>query len=438
MHATSKIRPFTASSILGAFCALSLSSVATARTPRAPSQTPSEPMSVQQLAQSAAELLRDGKHEEALSAFDDAIRAAGRRVPIELTLGRAAALALTQPGEAESTLRGILGSDSPEHVRAAAAFHLGAIEASRAEQALPLKTVESSGAEALSNADAALATLRRAERFYRTSHQLHAGDGAAATNVELVQRRIGAIKDSLRRQQEQAQKQQSGKKDASDQSRPEHSEAGEPRPDQQQGQGEQSGDDSSASTSRSLSDELRDLADQQQRAADESSTQAQRGPDDQTKDQRAAESATRQRALNERTQQAARKAGDQQTPRQDASSTPSETPTQQKLKEAAASQKQAEQQLKDGKFDEAAAAQQRAADALREAQRSAAADEARRESESQQRAQQQAQQQGEQPPGRPFDATAAQILDRERWVREQLRRLQAQMRSRTAPVEKDW
>lgn len=396
--------------------------------------------------QAAAELLASGKHAEAIAAYDALIQSAGQSPPIELRLGRAAALAVLQPGEGEVELRELLASAKRSEVRAAAAFHLGLLEARRAEPG-PMAPSGGSIENALSptpsktDAETAIKTLKRAERFFRMSGALHAGDGAAAVNVDLVQRRIAAIQEQERERQErerqqQQNKQQSQQGDKSQQSdQPNPSETGDPKPDQQQGD-----DQESTNKDGSLSDQLKNLADQQQRAADETAKQ-QPSPDQQDAAQKAAESARKQRDLSEKTREASEKAKSQADASKGEQKREELDKAKQKLDEAQKAQEQAEQQLKDGKKDDAAKSQQQAADALRQAQQHAAADEAAKQQEKDQlQTEQEAkqQQQQAQQPQRPYDATAAQILDRERWLREQLRRVQAQMRSRAAPVEKDW
>lgn len=397
--------------------------------------------------QTAAELLVTGKHAEAIAAYDALIQSAGQSPPIELRLGRAAALAALQPGEGEAELRELLASASRPEVQAAAAFHLGLLEARRGEPAPAKPSDGPAGGSAAptpseANAETAIKTLKRAERFFRMSGALHAGDGGAAVNVDLVQRRIAAIQEQERERQErekqqQQNKQQSQQGDKSQQSdQPNPSETGDPKPDQQQGDDQQG-----KNKDGSLSDELKNLADQQQRAADETAKQ-QPSPDQQAAAQKAAENAQRQRDLREKTREVSEKAKSQADASKRDQKREELDKAKQKLDEAQKAQSQAEQQLKDGNKEEAAKSQQQAADALRQAQQHAAADEAAKQQEkdqqqAEQEAKEQPQQQAQQPQ-RPYDATAAQILDRERWLREQLRRVQAQIRSRTAPVEKDW
>lgn len=396
--------------------------------------------------QVAAELLNAGKHAEAVAAFDALIEQAGKPVPIELELGRAAALAPLQPGEAEGKLREVLASAASSEVRAAAAFHLGLLESRRAEPAPDSSVPAASGsagpnASSEQSAESLIKTLRRAERFFRVASTLHAGDGSAGVNVDLVQRRIAAIQEQERQRQEQEkqkqqQQQQQGDKSQESQ-KPNPSDTGDPKPDPQQGD-DQEGENKDGS----LSDQLKNLADEQQRAADDTSKQ-QPSPDQQAAAKKAAENAQKQKDLSEKTRQASEKAKSQTDASKGEQKREDLDKTRQKLEEAQKAQNQAEQQLKEGKPDEASKSQQQAADALKQAQQHAAADEAAKQrQQEQQQAEQEAkdqqQQQAQQQPQRPYDATAAQILDRERWLREQLRRVQAQMRSRVAPVEKDW
>ena len=264
-------------------------------------------------------------------------------------------------------------------------------------QAFP--AADASPAASPGNPDARqrLSLLEAASRAFQSAVEIDPTDQAAARNVEMCRRRMQEIRDEEQRQQQQQQSKEG------DQS-------------QSQGSQGQPGD------GESRSDQLSDLA-RRQREAAEQSAKAEAGEAGADRDRDAKAARQTQQQLNEDTKR-----------QQDSSGQPSER-TGEQLKKAREAQQQASEALERGDLGEARQRQEQAAEHLE----SAAASEreaAKREepSKSDGRHDQRASE-SRQP---AYDQTAAQLLDRERRLREARRQAFRAMRGTPQPVERDW
>lgn len=385
-------------------------------------QQPLAAVDVAALSKQAETLFGESKFDEALGKLDEIGTAYGDRVPAELAYNRARTLiAMQRVGEAETLLKTVLARASDPTVKAAAAANLGSIEASRATPNEDKASLEQT-----------MDTLRRAERYFRIANAAHPGDGSSAANIDLIQRRIAAL------QQEQKEKQKADES-KSDQNKDKQNDSSENK------DGESSKSDADADKSKdqqkkdqngnSLANELSDLAKKQQEEADQTKDMSKQSLQSGDEQSQRSQQAKDQQELRDRTEKAKQEADAKSSSQSDQPQSKSEMQNaQQKIDEARKAQEQAEQDLKSGKPEQAQQQQQKAADALRQAAEHAKAAEA---SKDQQPSQDQQKQQQAQAASKPYDATAAQILDRERAIRDRLRQLQMQ-RSRLVPVEKDW
>ncbi len=391
-------------------------------------------------------LLQDGKPGEALSLLDGATVRHPDSAKIAAARG-AAQLAVQQTAEAEASFRRAeqlaLGQDPATVARAR--FNLGLMDASRA------------AAQAREDPKAAITTLEQAERWFRNSRPGLKSDerAAAASNIESIQLAREALRKQIAEQEAKETPQES----------PPQSNTGQP------GEG-QSGDGKSGRPSGSPGDQqqeqkpqtppeqksaedLANLARQQEEAAKGSQqAQQQQGQTPDQKREQADKLAQEQRKLSEqaekldeqlRQQQAQAKASE--SAQQNSAPQPENKPSdnlarsRDKLDEARQAQARAEEQLRQGDTSAAEQAQREAAEKLKDAARAALGLDqhaAEGEQESQPQEQQAGEQQGDQGQ-RAFNATAANILDREAKQRDAIRRfLKSQQRTRTPPVEKDW
>lgn len=372
-------------------------------------------------------LMADGKADDAAAIYTRDLAALGEGAPARLWYDAGCALLAGKDfDQAEAPLKVALSRAEDEHLRAASAFNLGVLEARRAE------------AGTKDGSESSLRSLRRAERYFRTAAASDPTDAGAPKNVDLVQRRIAAIEEQRRQEQQQKQdeRKQQGKenKDA----KPNDSRPGDHKNPEQSGKSEepkQQGD--------SLSDQLNDLAGKQEKAGEDSKNMSDRSDKGESKDALAkeqAKAAQNQKDLRDQTQTAKQEAESQAKAAQDPNQREAMDKAKESLDKAGEAQKKAEEKLKEGDTKSAEQLQKDAAKSLQDAaQQAKAAQEAKQKQEQAQQAQQQEQagQKDSAKEAQPFDATAAQILDQERKIKQQVQRIQRQ-RSRPAPVAKDW
>ena len=398
----------------------------------------------------AAALLATDKAGEALSLLEGASVRHPHAAAIALGRG-CAQLALDQPTEAEASFRRAealaIGQDAATAARAR--FNLGLLDAKR------------SAAEAAKDPKAALKTLEQAERWFRNARAGLTGTErtAAASHIESVQQAREALRKQIAEQESQQQPQQqqqsqsqSGGKGSGQQGKGQSGDP--PQPNSEQNQDQQNQEQSSPE--QKSAEDLAELARQQEKAAEESQkTEEQQGQSPEQKQQQAEKLAEEQKKLSDQAgkldeqlqkQQAeanANEAKQQQQPDEQPGNKQSDNlaRSRDKLDEARQSQARAEEQLRQGDTKGAEEAQREAAEKLKDAARSALGLD-QQQSEGEQGEQPQEQQAGEQQgkeDQRAFNATAANILDREAKQREAIRRfLKSQQRTRTPPVEKDW
>jgi hypothetical protein len=371
-------------------------------------------------------LLSQGKADDALAMYSKSLEQAGAAAPAELVYDNACALlAAGKLPEAEAGFRTIAARESSP-LAASAAYNLGLIEAKRAEDS------------AQKSPQDAIDALKRAERQFRTALAGTPNDDAAAKNIDLVQRRIAALQkkqEEHKKQDEQKKQQQQQQKD---------SKQGESRKsDQQNGEQSQQSNQDKQQGDQNLSDDLNKLAqqeDQQSKDSHDLNDKSQQGKskEDMAKDQQQA--AQKQEDLRKKTDEAKKKTESQSSKAQSQQEKDSMNKAKENLDKAEEAQKQAEEKLKNGDSKSAEQLQKDAADKLRQAAQQARKGEdaqKQQEQQQQQEAQAQQQEQGEKQGDKPFDATAAQILDQEKKIKEALARMQRQ-RSKPAPVAKDW
>lgn len=410
------------------------------------------------------DLMRQGKATEAVKAYTEA-QSGGASSAVDTTIPQhfadvllynlgSAQLAAGNLAEADRSLRAVIERSPDASLRAKAGFNLGSLEATRAEPLAEDKPQE------------AVDTYRKAERFFRAALTDDPSDTATRENIDAVQRRIAALLEKIKQQEEEKKKQQQQQEqqgqseqqpppekggqgkdtqnNKSQQNQGENKEGGQKQQDQQQQQ-------------QSASDALNRLSQEQKEQSRKSEEQAKQQPSDE-KSKQQAESAQKQEDLRKQTEQAAEQLRQQAEKTQDPKQKEQLQEAAKKAQDATEQQKQAERDLKQGESEKAAEQQKQAADKLSEAQANAErADEMRTEQEQQQQdkadakkddqqkgqQQQQAQaaqeaQQGKDGQQRPFDATAAQILDKEKENKRLLERYYRQLRGKPAPVKKDW
>lgn len=387
--------------------------------------------------QRANGLMKEGKPDEALKLYKEAAEdpsgKAGASPELAFNQG-CAQLALQNASEAERLFHEALRTSPSPELRSRSSFNLGVLQGDRAE------------AVAKEKPEAAIESLRAGEKFFRGALEHNPTDRDAARSVELTQRRIAELQEEIerRKQQQQQQEQKSGQK-PNEQKSKEKTKAGSP----QQGQGDEKQGDPSESPQqpqKSPAQKLDELAKQQEQAAKESAEQSKEQPkqSETERSQKGQQQSEKQQDLREQTQEASeqlRKMAEQQ---QDQQSREKLNQSADQLQQAQKDQRQAEQQLKEGKPEEASKSQQEASKKLRQAQQTAQSAQAKSDDkqQSEQQEQREAEQErardekGEDP--RAFNATAAQILDRERQQRQAIERFLRQQRGRVAPVDKDW
>ncbi len=400
-------------------------------------------------------LMAEGKAQEALAEYD-AARAgiAGRPEPVELTFNTACAhLALGHLDEADKLLGTLDSPATRGDLRGGVAFNRGQVEFERA-RLLAQKTP----AEAID-------ALRRSERFFRSALESLPGDADAQRNVEVAQRTREALEQQVKKQKEQDKKKQGQEKGQPDQQDPNNQQGQkdtsdkqgsppakskdpkqEPSPDakpqpQDQQEKAQPGDEKTGESS--LADTINELTRKQQEESKKSSNLADRMSkperDSAAREedrQRQSEGAKEQESLRQKTEDAQKKSAELAANEQAAERKNALAQAGGELTKAQEQQRQAEQDLKNGKPEEAARRQREAADHLAQARRLAAGEQP---SDEQKAPEQTTSNEAAQEEPRSFDRDAAQILDKERKEREQLQRwLKSMQRGRPAPVEKDW
>jgi Ca-activated chloride channel family protein len=421
-----------AAAIVLAFCAL-----------------PARAQSVADDVREGMQLLESGQAGEALGLMEGATLRHPDSAAVALARG-CAHLSLSQAAEAEAAFRRAeqlaLGRD--DAIASRARFNLGLLDAARAAE------------EVQFDPKAAIKSLEQAERWFRNARSGLRDDerAAAAANIESIQRAREALRRKIaeqEKQNQQQQQQQSGSQsdDAGQSGDGQQGKSDQPSGSpQDQPQGEQS---PQSSPEQKSAEDLAELARQQeQAAADSQQAQQQQGQTPQQQQEHAQKLAQDQRQLSEQSgkldeqlarQQAEAKAREQQAQGEEAEARKQQREnlerSREKLDEARQAQARAEEQLRRGDTQAAEQAQREAAEKLKDAARAALGiDQQQGEGEPQEQPQeQQAQEQQGKDGQRAFDATAANILDREARQREAIRRfLKSQQRTRTPPVEKDW
>lgn len=386
--------------------------------------------------QQANEMMAAGKPGDALPLYDAAITALPTGTPpsARLVFNRGCAhSAIGNLDAAEADLGAALEQAQNDSLRSAAAYNLGLIHASRAEQAAKDKP------------EAAIAELRKAERLFRTGFALSPADAGAARNVEVTQRRLAELEDRLRKQKEQEKKDQQSQSGKDGKKGEQQKKAGDQKgqPNDQQQNQQQSG-----SPSERLDQLAKEQDQQSKKSQEQAGKQAEQSPADrQETNQRQAKD---QESLRDETKNASSQLRDMAEQQQDEKTRDELKAAADKLDKTQADQKKAEEDLTAGKPEDASKSQDGAAKKLREATANAKAAEqalAQQKQDEQQKGKEQEakeakpdpasdKQNGE--PQRAFNATAAQILDREKQIRDQIDKYLRAMRTRTAPVEKDW
>ncbi len=391
-------------------------------------------------------LLESGKPGEAISLLEGA--AVRHPQSAAVALGRGCAqLAAGQSAAAESSFRLAeqLTTGGDESIAARARFNLGLIEAARA------------GSLAEKDARGAIKSLEQAERWFRNARPgLSAAErSAAASHIESIQR----AREALRRKVEQEESQQNPQQQSQSQSGA--SGAGQKgdgksgKSDQQSGPQEDSAQNSQKqgeSPEQKSAQDLAELARRQEEAARDSQSAQGQDQSPQQKQEQAQKLADAQRALSEQTERldeqlrkqqaeakAAENAGEQKNDQSGSKPSENLARSRDKLDSARQAQARAEEQLRQGDTGAAEQSQRDAAEKLRDAARAALGiDQQQGEQQAQVQEQPQGQEQGKDGQ-REFNATAANILDREAKQRDAIRRfLKTQQRTRTPPVEKDW
>jgi len=391
-------------------------------------------------------LLADGKSGEALSLLEGATVRHPDSAKIAAARG-AAQLAAHQTAEAEASLRRAeqlaLGQD-PATV-AKARFNLGLLDASRA------------ASQAKEDPKAAVKTLEQAERWFRNARPGLRNEerAAAASHIESLQLAREALRKQIAEQEAKETPQENPPQSNTGQAG--EGQSGDGKSGQPSGSpGEQQQDQKQqAPPEQKSAEDLAELARQQEEAAkDSQQAQQQQGQTPEQKREQAEKLAEEQQKLSEqaekldeqlRQQQAQAKA--RESAGQNGESQPENKPSdnlgrsRDKLDEARQAQARAEEQLRQGNTAAAEQAQREAAEKLKDAARAALGID-QQPGEGEQEPQPQEQQAGEQPGDqeqRAFNATAANILDREAKQRDAIRRfLKSQQRTRTPAVEKDW
>ncbi len=377
----------------------------------------------------ANKLMQDGKPAEALAIYSAAADTAGANPPAELLFNLACAqLSAGQIAEAEKDLRTVLTSAPTSELRSAAAYNLGLLESQRAD------------AQQEQAPKDAIDTLRRAERLFRTATS-ESADPAAAKNIDLLQRRIAALLD--RQKKEDEKKDDKSGKDSKDQkskdSKPNEKKDGQQgKPDDKNQQSNPSQPDD-----KNLSEDLNKLADQQEHQGKKSndlSKQSEQGAPKEQQQEQQKQAADQQKDIRDKTEQAKKQAESKSSKAQDQPQKDAMSRAKDKLDKAEKAQQQAEEKLKQGDTKAAEQLQKEAAQQLRDAaQQAKSAEEAKKQQELKEQQEQAAQdqQQGDKDQSKPFDATAAQILDQERKEKAMRDRI-ARQRARPVPVSKDW
>lgn len=421
-----------ATAIMLAFCAL-----------------PARAQSVADDVREGMQLLESGQAGEALGLMEGATLRHPNSAAVALARG-CAHLSLSQAAEAEAAFRKAeqlaLGRD--DAIAARARFNLGLLDAARAAE------------EVRSDPRAAIRSLEQAERWFRNARPGLRGDQrtAAAANIESIQRAREALRRKIEEQEKQDQQQQQQQSGSQSDDAGQSGDGQQGKSDQPSGspqdqpQNEQS---QQSSPEQKSAEDLAELARQQEQAAEDSQkAQQQQGQTPQQQQEQAQKLAQDQRQLSEQSgkldeqlarQQAEAKAREQQAQGEEAEALKQQSEnlerSREKLDEARQAQARAEEQLRRGDTQAAEQAQREAAEKLKDAARAALGiDQQQGEGEPQEQPQeQQAQDQQGKEGQRAFDATAANILDREARQREAIRRfLKSQQRTRTPPVEKDW
>jgi hypothetical protein len=364
-------------------------------------------------------LMQQGKPQDALAIYSAAAEKAGPAAPAELIFNRACALLATdQIADAEAGFRAVLARAANDPLRAAAGYNLGLLESKRAD------------AQQGANSAEAIDTLRRAERLFRSA-SAPAPDPAAAKNIDLVQRRIAALLEHQKQEEQQKKEPQNQQGQSDKDSKPQNSDEK-----KNGGQSQDKNQQQSTAKDQNLSDDLNTLADrqeQQSKQSDALNKQSEQGtPQDQLADQQQ-KAADQQKDLRDKTEQAKKQAASKSGAAKDQRQKDALNQATDKLDKAQQAQRQAEEKLRQGDAKSAEQLQQEAARQLHEAAQQA------KSAEDAQQKQEQAQQQeaDRQQQGKPFDATAAQILDQER-TNKALRERMTRQRIRPAPVSKDW
>jgi Ca-activated chloride channel family protein len=410
---------------------------------------PARAQSVADDVREGMQLLESGQAGEALSLMEGATLRHPDSAAVALARG-CAHLSLLQTAEAEAAFRKAeqlaLGRDDATAARAR--FNLGLLDAARAVE------------ESQSDPKAAIKSLEQAERWFRNARPGLRGDErtAAASNIESLQRARESLRRKVAEQEKQDQQQQQHQSSSQSNDSGQSGDGQESNSDrssdsqQDQQQGEQS---PQSSPEQKSAEDLAELARQQeQAAADSQQAQQQQGQTPQQKQDQAQKLAQDQQQLSEQAekldeqlarQQAQAKAREQQAQGEEAEARKQQSEnlerSRERLDEARQAQARAEEQLRRGDTQAAEQAQREAAEKLKDAARAALGiDQQQAEGQPQEQPQeQQAQEQQGKEEQRAFDATAANILDREARQREAIRRfLKSQQRTRTPPVEKDW
>lgn len=313
----------------------------------------------------ALELFEQGRHADALRELDSArerVRADNTALAAKIDYNRACVLsAMKEEGRAQEILRGLdRSAGADRRVRGPARYNLGRLEAARAEG---LSTTDP---------EAAIASLRAAERHFRNALADLPGDADTIRNIEVVQRR----RAELQRAQDQQEQSQERKPDQSQKN--DQPQAGE-QPRDTEGQGERSPQGERPQNQQPPQREGQQPQESNRQQQGQQQGQAENQPE-----------SAEQAEQNQPQQGSQQRDGPNEHPRREG----------------------AEQQKQPSENEQAKPLPQHADES----------------------------QAGEnKPEQREFDVAAAQILDKERIRREQIRRmLQQMMRSRAAKVEKDW
>ncbi|MCC6323053.1 MAG: hypothetical protein IT438_16640 [Phycisphaerales bacterium] len=339
-----------------------------------------QPAPPRELTARAASAFESGRYADALRDLDQArglVDPAQPELAAQLDFNRSCALLrLEKPAEAEKILRDLDTRRGLDRtLRAEVRYNLGLLEAQHAETL------------AKSDPPKAIEALRSAERRFRNALADSPGDADAARNIDIVQRR----RAELMKQQEQQQqkKEQQDKSDKQDQHKQHQQQQDQHKQDQK------SEHDKGQSGDKQQDNQRQDSAASPQNQ-DQSPEQKKASPQQQDKQQKAGP--------------------DRQNKPTDGKQDEMQQPDDQARQEQPKQQPRQRQDEGDPK-DSA-----KPADKPNPAQADPSATEQR-----------------EPRNPREFDVAAAQILDKERLRREQIRRmLQQMMRSRAVKADKDW